>query len=251
MRKNPDYMTSVVVPVLGGTAGFITARYLGNMMAMRDLITTDPKLAKTIAAGVGIPATFALSRQMPGGIIARNSGAIVLGMGLAAAEAWLRDTPLLGGSRAAASVTEDLPPPPSNGNGNGNGNGLPLPGTAPLPDQPGEMTVIENGGDGLSSYYDYPTNQEGQALSDDYYTAQMLGAADPSNQASVEKSLNSMEANGGDVPAVSTVIPTDLAMRAQSMPQFASVRERFVNRGDRGHAGGMFARHLFSGMMGS
>ena len=186
MRKNTDYMKQVITPVLGATAGFVAARYLGNMLAMRDMGSADPKIGKTIAAAVGIPATFAISRSMPGGIVARNSGSIVLGMGLASAEAWLRDTPLLGGSRAAASVVEDLPPPPPNGNGNGNGNGapmLPLPGTAPLPDQPGEMTVVEGGGDGLSSYYDYPTNQDGQALSDDYYTAQMLGAADPSNQA--------------------------------------------------------------------
>lgn len=232
-------MRQVVTPVLGGAAGFIAARYFGNMAAMKDWGTTDPKVAKTVAAAVGIPATFMLSRQMPGGLVSQNSGAIVLGMGLAAAEAWLRDTPLLGGSRAAASVTED------SGNGNGNGNGLP--GTAPLVDQPGEQTVVENG-DGLSAYYSSPM---GESLDGDYYTAAMLGNADPADQASVEASLNNMESNGGNVPAVSTVIPTDTALRAPTMPQFAPVKERFINRGDRGHAGGLFARTLFSGMMGS
>lgn len=241
VRRNQaiDWMRSVITPVAGGAAGFVAARSLGNMMAMRDLLTTDPKLAKTIAAGVGIPATFMLARRMPGSLISRNQGAIVLGMGLASAEAWLRDTPLLGGSRAAAAVTEDLPPP---------SNGGALPGTAPEADMPGEMTVVEGGGDGLSSYYAYPTSG-GQSLSDDYYTASMLGnTGDPANQSSVDKSLDIMES---DVEAVSTVIPTDMALRANSMPQFAPVRERFANRGDRGHAGGVFARHLFSGMMGS
>lgn len=240
-------MHGVVMPVLGGTAGFIVARYVGNLFAMKDVLSTNPAVGKTMAAAAGIPLTYMLARRSPGGMIARHKGAIVLGMGMASAEAWFRDIPLLGGSRAAAAVTEDLPPP----SGNGNGNGVPLPGTAPLVDQPGEMTVVENGGDGLSSYYSYPMNTEGQALSDDYYTASMLGAADPSDQATVEKSMNSMESNGGDVPAVSTVIPTDMALPAPTMPQFAPVKERFANRGDRGHAGGMFARHLFSGMMGS
>lgn len=228
-------MEQVVVPVLGGTAGFVAARYLGNMLAMKDIGSSDPKVAKTIAAGVGIPATFLLARRRPGGLIARNSGALVLGMGLAAAESWLRDTKLLGGSPAAAQVT-----------GGGAPSGpAPLPGTAPAADMPGEQTVVE-GGDGLSAYYSDLSG--GAAMGDDYYTASMLGAADPADQSSVEQSMNSMESG---TEAVSTVIPTDLALKAQTMPQFARVHERFANRGDKGHAGGMFARHLFSGMMGS
>lgn len=237
VRRNPDWMSDVITPVLGGTAGFVGARALGNFWAQKGWLSSDPKVAKAIAAGVGIPATFLLAQRMPGNIVSKNKGAIVLGMGLAAVEAFVRDTPLLGGSPAAAAVAPDLGP-------------APLPGTAPLVDQPGEQTIVE-GGDGLSSYYAYPTNAEGQALSADYYTAAMLGATDPADQSAVEASLDSMEARGGDVPAVSTVIPTDMALRAQTMPQWAPIRERFANRGDRGHAGGMFARTLFSGMMGS
>jgi hypothetical protein len=230
-------MGKVITPVLGGAAGFIAARYAGNMAATKDWGTTDPRKAKTAAAAIGIPAVFALSRTTP--MLARHSGALVLGMGLAAAESWLRDTPLLGGSRAAAAVIEDLPLPVDDV----------LPGTAPLVDEPGEQTIVE--GDGLSSYYGYATNADGQALSDDYYTASMLGStADPSNQSAVEASLDSMEANGGDVPAISTIDPTGLALRARRWPQTAPVRERFAN-GDRGQAGGLFARNLFSGMTGS
>lgn len=218
-----DLVKSVVVPVAGGTAGFVAARYLGNMLATRNVVTSDPKVGKTLAALVGIPATFMIARQMPGNIIARNAPVIALGMGLAASEAWLRDTPLLGGSPAAAAVLPDLAPaPPPNGG-------------ASSPE----------GGDGLSAYYAYPTNAEGQALSDDYYTASMLGnTADPADQSAVEGSLDSME-------AVSTVTPTDMAMRAGVWPQRRRITEQFAGNGDRGHAGGMFARHLFSGMMGS
>lgn len=209
-----DWMRQVVTPVLGAAAGFVGARYLGNMAAMKGWGTSDPKLAKTATALVGIPAVAALSPRST--LIARNSGALMLGMGMAAAESWIRDTPLLGGSPAAAAVMEDIAPAPSAAAAEGS----------------------------LSSYYDYPTNAEGQALSDDYYTAGMLGnTGDPADQSAVEGSLDAME-------SVSTVIPTDLAMRAKSMPQFAPVAERFAS-GDRGHAGGLFSRNLFSGMMGS
>jgi hypothetical protein len=222
-------MKDVLTPVAGGAAGFIAARYLGNMAAMKDWGTSDPKMGKLIAAAVGIPATFMLSRQMgPGSLIAKNSGAIVLGMGLAAAEAYLRDTPMLGGGRAAAAIT--------NGNGaNGNGAPAPLPGTAPPSMMPGEMEVVEGGdtaeetGDGLSAYY----------------SQSMLGSlGDPADQAQVERSMDRVE-------PISTVIPTGTALRAGNFPQARRVTERFaIPSGDRGHAGGVFARHLFSGMMG-
>lgn len=207
-----DLAKDVLVPVAGGAAGFLAARYAGNMLAMKGLGTSNPNTAKLIAAGVGIPAVFMLARKSPGGMVAKNSGALALGMGLAVAEGYLRDTPLLGGSRVAAV----------------------LPGTAPA--APAATS-------GLASYYDYPVGRGGQALSD-YYTQGMLGDEDPANQASVDSSMDTME-------AVSTVDPTDLAIRASTMPQEAPVTETLANRGDRGYAGGLFSRHLFSGMMGS
>jgi hypothetical protein len=205
--------SDVIMPVLGATAGFIAARYAGNMLAMRDLGTSDPKVAKTIAAGVGIPAVYMMARRYP--MIARNSGALVLGMGMAAAESWYRDMPLLGGSPAAAAITE-----PS-----GNGPTVLTAGPVPIPeaDAPGETAVVE----GTGSYYDYPTNRYGQAALSDYYSGSMLG----------------------NVEAISTVTPTDVAMRATSFPQVRRVTEPFASRGDRGHAGGIFARTLYSGML--
>lgn len=219
-------VAGVAIPVVAGAAGFVIDRMLGNYIAMKGWGTSDPKLAKTAAAVIGIPAAFMVARKSP--LVAKNAGAIVLGMGLAAAEGWIRDTPLLGGSPAAAALTTDIAPAPASASNGGGGGG--------------------DGTSGLASYYDYPINAEGQALSDDYYTAQMLGdTADPANQAAVEMSLDNME----QPAAVSTVIPTDLAMPARTMPQWAPVRENFSNKGDRGHAGGLFSRHLFSGMMGS
>lgn len=204
MRRNQlfgnNLMGKVVVPVLGGAAGFVAARYVGNNLALRNVLTTDPRTGKLIAAGVGIPLVFWASRRVP--TIRRNQGAVVLGMGLAAAESFLRDTPLLGGSRAAAVVAEAP---------------APMPGVAPEAMMPGETTVEESEGAGA------------------YYTEGMLGG---------------LGQDGESIAAVSTVIPTDLALRAPTMPQWAPVKERFVDRNNRGHAGGMFARHLFSGMMG-
>ncbi len=77
----------------------------------------------------------------------------------------------------------------------------------------------------------------------------MLGADDPADQGQVDAAMDSLESG---VEAISTVVPTDLAMRAPSMPQVRPVTESFARgAGDKGYAGGMFARHLFSGMMGS
>jgi len=212
-------MKSVLVPVLGGAAGFVGARYLGNMVAMKDWGTTDPRTGKLIAAAVGIPATFAVSRKMKGGMLSRHSGAIVLGMGLAAAEAYLRNTPMLGGGRAAAALT--------NGGGTLVPEGL-VPADAPPAEVAAAEVAAETTGDGLSAYY----------------TQSMLGSlGDPADQGEVEATMDRAE-------PVSTVIPTDRALVARDWKQWRKVNERFANRGDRGYAGGIYARHLFSGMMG-
>jgi len=204
-----DIAKDVVMPVLGGTVGFIAARYVGNMLAAKGIGSSDPRVAKSIAAVAGIPATFFLAKKSP--MVARNSNMVALGMGLAAAEGWLRDTPLLGGSPAAAQMTA---PPASTSSGDGTS--------------------------GFGAYYSAP--MAGLA---DYYAEGMLGGlgAEPGDQNAVDDTMNSME-------SVSTVTPTDLAMRAPSMPQVAPVSERFA-AGDKGQAGGLFARHLFSGMYGA
>jgi hypothetical protein len=217
MRRNifgSDIVQSVLVPVLGGAAGFVGARYLGNMLAMKDWGTTDPKMGKLIAMAVGIPGVFVAAKKMgAGSMIAKNSGAIVLGMGMAAAEAYIRDTPLLGGGRAAAALT------------NGNGGAA----AAPPAEAAAAEASAEASGDGLSAYY----------------TRGMLGSlGDPADQAQVERSMDLVEPE-----AIATITPTDSALVAGNWPQERRVSQSFAS-GDRGYAGGIYARHLFSGMMG-
>lgn len=195
-----DVIGEVAVPVLAATGGFVAARYVGNMLAQRGTISSDPRLTKLVAAGVGIPIVFAIGRMKPGGVLARNVPALALGLGLAPAEAYLRDTVLLGGSRAAAQLAPSGPMP------------------APVSPTPPGTTLS------------------------DYYTEGMLrGMGDPSDQGQVDQTMDSME-------SISTVTPTDLAMRARMMPEVAPVSENFAS-GDRGYAGGLFARTLFSGML--
>ena len=208
MRRNPMMPTwatiknSAVIPLLGASAGFVAVRAAGNALADRDMGTTNPKTAKLIAAGVTIPVIYALAAKNPNGMIGRHYGALLLGVGMASAEAYLRDTKLLGGSPAAAALTADDA------------------ATATTEDN----GAADEGAAGLASYYDYQTNREGQAA--------MFGLG-----------------SSHDMEAVSTVIPTDMALVASSMPQWAPVTEKFVSHGDKGYAGGMFARQIFSGMV--
>jgi hypothetical protein len=58
----------------------------------------------------------------------------------------------------------------------------------------------------------------------------------------VDGSMNRME-------SISTITPTDVAMRALTRPQVRQITTPFAS-GDQGYAGGMFARHIFSGMVG-
>jgi len=247
MKKNifgANIAQDVLMPVLGGAAGFIAARAIGNFWAEKDILSSDPRVAKTIAAGVGIPATLFLSGKA-GGMIQKNQGAIMLGMGLAASESWLRDTKLLGGGRMAAAVTPEAEMEAASSDA-----ALPADEAPPAEGAGAYYDYPTNRqGQALSAYYDYPTNRQGQALSGlsgDYYTGAMLGSDDPADQGQVDSALDSMDTG---VEAISTVVPTDLAMVAPNMPQVAPVSEHFAS-GDKGYAGGVFARHLFSGMMG-
>lgn len=244
MRRNffgADLMRDVVTPVLGGTAGFLAARALGHVITDRvAFVGGDLSMGKAIAALVGIPATFAAAGMYP--MVARNSGPIVLGMGLAAAEAYLRNTPLLGGAPAAAAIMAPAP----------------APAVAPPPPTP-------EGSSGVGSYYQegmlgmgtmYATAGLGRGYDISHagapykgmlglgtmYATAGLGDAEPGDQSAVDQRMDVME-------SVSTITPTDLALRASTMPQVRPVDHPFAS-GDKGYAGGVFARHLFSGMMG-
>jgi hypothetical protein len=237
-----DLVGDVAVPVVAGTVGFVLARYAGNMASEKIPQLADPRYGKLAAAAVLIPATFAAARMYPG-VVRQNSGAVVLGVGLAAAESFLRNTPLLGGAPAAAVVTASAAPsapaaPPAStgsyytdGMLSGLGRGYDL-SHAGAPYQ--GMLGIEYATAGFGEYVSQPMNG-GDGLEG------LSGLGEPGDQGAVDGSMNRME-------AVSTITPTDLALKTPMRPAVAPVDVPFAS-GDKGYAGGMFARHLFSGML--
>lgn len=243
-----DVMRDVVTPVIGGTVGFVLARYAGNMASARISRLADPRYGKLAAAAVLIPATFAAAKMSP--TVRANAGAVVLGVGLAAAEAFLRNTPLLGGAPAAALLSPPPPvseptSPPATGSyynegmlsGLGRGYdvshaGAPYQGMLGL----GEPTMYAAAG--IGEYVDQPMNGMGDG--DGLSGIGDLG--EPGDQGAVDTAVHRME-------AISTITPTDIAIKAGVLPQVKRVTTPFAS-GDKGYAGGMFARHIFSGMVG-
>ena len=279
-----DVMRDVVTPVIGGTVGFVLARYAGNMASARISRLADPRYGKLAAAAVLIPVTFAAARMYPG-MIRQNAGAIVLGVGLAAAESFLRNTPLLGGAPVAALVaptaaqaaaappdTAAAPGTPAAGIGSyykegmlsGLGRGYDLSHAgAPYKGMLGLGETMYAAA-GVGEYVSQPMSGLGATLYaaagvGEYVDQPMNGLGDsgdgisgigdlgePGDQGAVDNSMNRME-------SISTITPTDVAMRALSRPQVRKVTTPFTSGpggGDSGYAGGMFARHIFSGMVG-
>ncbi len=74
---------------------------------------------------------------------------------------------------------------------------------------------------------------------------------DVSHYGAPYKGLFGLGAGPVDLPAVSTVTPSDLAFPAKRVPQVKEVTTPFASpKTERGYAGGIFARQLFSGVMG-
>lgn len=244
-----NVMRDVVTPVVGGTVGFVLARYAGNMASARIPQLADPRYGKLAAAAVLIPATFAAAKMWP--MVRENSGAVVLGVGIAAAESFLRNTPLLGGAPVAAilappttALPETTTSPEATGSyynegmlsGLGRGYDVSHAG-APYQGMLG-LGATMYAAAGIGEYVDQPMNGMGDG--DGLSGIGDLG--EPGDQGAVDTSMNRME-------SVSTITPTDLAMKASIMPQVKRVTTPFAS-GDKGYAGGMFARHIFSGMVG-
>lgn len=249
MLKNlfgADVMRDVVTPVTAGTVGFLLARYAGNMASARIPQLADPRYGKLAAAAVLIPATFAAARMYPG-MIRQNAGAAVLGVGLAAAESFLRNTPLLGGAPRAALIAEATPEAPTAPAATGSyynegmlglGRGYDL-SHAGAPYQ-GMLGVGDTmyAAAGIGEYVNQPMG-DGDGLSG------IGDLGEPGDQGAVDSSMNRME-------SISTITPTDTAMRALTRPQVRRVTTPFTSgpgNGDSGYAGGVFARHIFSGMV--
>jgi len=90
-----EVMKDVFVPVLAGTAGFIAARAGGNLLSRQSLpvVGGDPRAGKLAAAIVGVPLIMWLGKSQP--MVMRNAGPILIGLGLAATEGYLRGTRFL------------------------------------------------------------------------------------------------------------------------------------------------------------
>jgi hypothetical protein len=242
-----DVMRDVITPVLGGTVGFVLARYAGNMASMRIPQLADPRYGKLAAAAVLTPAIFAAAKMSP--TVRANAGALVLGVGLAAAESFLRNTPFLGGAPAAALIAPPTMPtvtsPPATGSyysegmlsGLGRGYDLSHAG-APYQGMLGLGSTMYAAA-GVGEYVDQPMSGMGDG-GDGLAGIGDLG--EPGDQGAVDAATNRME-------AISTITPTDLALKAGVLPQVKRVTTPFA-AGDKGYAGGVFARHLFSGMVG-
>ena len=249
-----DVVRDVVTPVIGGTVGFVLARYAGNMASARFPQLADPRYGKLAAAALLIPATFAAAKMSP--MVRENSGAVVLGVGLAAAESFLRNTPLLGGAPIAAVIAAPSPSGPAatgsyyNEGMLGLGRGYDLShagapyqgmlGVGEYVDQPmSGLGATMYAAAGIGEYVDQPMSGLGDS-GDGISGIGDLG--EPGDQGAVDSSMNRME-------SISTITPTDVAMRAGVRPQVRRVTTPFAS-GDKGYAGGMFARHIFSGMVG-
>jgi hypothetical protein len=280
LRRNQffgaDLMKDVLTPVLGGTAGFVAARFLSNGLAnveaIRNLLDKDKPAADAentkIAANVlGIIATLGLATKVP--MVKQNQGAIVTGMGLALVDR------LLG--RVTGEAAQYL-------SGFGEYVSSPLGEyvSSPLGEYVSSpLSGLGNVGDyaKLPSWqgYEYATAGMGATL----YAAAGLGA-DPGNQALVDAALDRAEASGttmqaaagmgqtlyaaaglGDEadaslqsmyakeqpPFASTYRPTDLAeVVTHDMPYARQIPDSLYTPEGRGYAGGMFARNLFAGM---
>lgn len=370
-QLNVDMVSDVLVPVLGGTAGFLGARAIGNWAASQDLplVAGSPNAGKMVAALAGIPVVAWGAARNPQGMLARNQGAIILGLGLAPVDGFLRgmtgeeevvaEAELVEGpeeptaaEQAAAdeAVSEEAakepppsestatsglgqfewlrrlwegrvrrrakpkakakaaangapprspaerervtnkavrraigkirgalheleaawPPPAAMPRGEDFVTGAPTPeeagGPEGAPTLPGEAEATlpaEAGGGGAGAYYEtevrYPGTgsyyETGEGMGADYYTRGMSGSGDGLGMgfdiSHAGAPYKQMLGLGADQPeAVSTVIPTDLALRAKTQKQWKKVRETMTSPGDRGYAGGLFSRHLFAGMVG-
>jgi hypothetical protein len=281
VRKNQgifgaDLMKDVLTPVIGGTAGFVAARFLSNgvanIEAVRNILDKDKPAAEAentkIAANVlGILATLGLAPKVK--LIKDNQGALITGMGLALTD------------RLLGKVGGDMA-----GYLSGMGEYVSQPLGEYVSQPLGEYVSQPLGGlgGGVGAYaklpawsgYDYATAGMGETL----YAAAGLGA-DPGNQALVDSAIDSAEgmtmaaaAGMGETlyaaaglgaeadaslksmyakmqtPFASIYTPTDMARPvSDSMPFARPVPDSLYTPEGRGYAGGLFARNLFAGML--
>jgi hypothetical protein len=226
-------MREVVVPVAGGAAGFIAARVGGNLLANQSLpvVAGNPNAAKVVAAVIGIPlAAWGASKV---DVLRENLGAVLLGIGMAPVEGYLRGVAFMG---SAPMVAMPMPTPPPAASVD----------TAQSPNAATEPTAA------LSDYYTSGMLGLGTGMDVSHFGAPyqgMLGIGDADAVITRAEHADTSATRGGpwgSVPAVSIVTPTDAIARAHEEPFAAPMTETFASPGGRGYAGGIFARQLFN-----
>jgi hypothetical protein len=284
LRRNifgADVMNDVLVPVGAGTAGFVAARLASNGIAqigaVRGMLDSGAEAAgaentKMVANGLAILATLGLATKVP--MIRRHQGAIVTGMGLALADRLLGRV-----TGPAAAYLQGL----------GEYFEQPVSGMGEYFEQPvaGLGAYVRDPSAGMGEYFEQPVSGMGQAPM--YATAGMgqapmyatagMGAGindDPANQAHVDHAMDVAEAAAGvdqaaagfgtmyatagmgqastppvvDIGFRSTVTPTDVAAPiTRDLPYAKPIETSLVTPEGKGYAGGLFARHLFGGML--
>lgn len=274
-----DLMQDVLVPVLGGTAGFIGARVLSNGLAnidaVRGILDKDKPAADAtgtkIAGNVlGIIATLGLAPKVK--VIKDNQGAIITGMGLALTDRLLG---MVGGDMGAylGSFGEYVTQPLGEYVTQPLGEYVTQPLGAYVADPGMGETLYAAAGMGG------PVLEAAAGMG-----APVLEAAagyhegvDPGDQSGIDRTMDAMEyatAGMGETlyaaaglgaeadatlkkmyaesqpPFASIQTPTDIARPVtKNMPYARPVPDSLVTPEGKGYAGGLFARNLFAGML--
>lgn len=204
-----DLMKDVLTPVIGGTAGFVAARVLSNALAnvegIRNILDKDTPAADAtntkIAANVlGILATLGLATKVKA--IRDHRGALITGMGLALADRAL--SKITGPSADYLSGLGEYVATPLSGlgeyvatplSGMGEYVATPLSGVGeyvatPLSGGGGMGAYVSDGGVGTM----YAAAGLGTTM---YAAAGYPEGVDPANQASVDNTIDVMEAAAG------------------------------------------------------
>jgi hypothetical protein len=285
-----DVMTDVVKPVAAGTAGFVAARLLSNTLGKVGAITSildksDPAAAdntKIVANVVGIGATLFAAPKVK--LIGDNRNALVIGMGLALLDRLIAKMNLgfaMGETYYAAAGIGEYVNSPINGIGeyvNSPINGLGEFGeyvNSPI-NGLGE-TYYAAAGVGETYYAAAGVGEMGEYVNSPINGLGYVEGVDPGDQGQIDSLMDTMEAAAGVGAAElsetasrigapftakqfeTTFTPVDVARpvvrtMAEDLPVTAGPVDpealpQSTPEG-RGYAGGVFARNLFSGMVG-
>lgn len=225
MRSGSEIAKDVLMPIGVGGAGFVAARALSNLDMVESKLGSN---AKIVAPLVGVVATLALAKPLKLSTVNRNF--LALGMGVVAVDALMKK--VAPGFMADRVVTT---PTSSGTSGFGayydvSAAGAPYQGMFGVGEMYEAAAGIGEMYEAAAGNYDDPTTEAEFMLGDAEQKAGVLPAASSSA-----------------VVPVSTIDPTGVAREAANFPQIRPTTQQFAARSQ---AGGLFARNLFTGMVG-